>query len=228
MKAFTFLFIFAAFLAFQGSCDETYKYQTKTIEMILDHFNFVDNRTFSLRYLINETYVQDEKSPILFYTGNEGDIELFAENTGFMWKAAVELGAMLVFAEHRYYGKSMPFGNESYKDPQHLGYLTSEQALGDFADLLQTINPETKRPVIAFGGSYGGMLAAYFRMKYPHLVTGALASSAPVLQFPGVVPCDIFNRILTSVFKVALDRKPDGGSNPVCVDNIKKFWTVLQ
>lgn len=120
----------------------------------------------------------------------------------------------------------MPFGNESYKDPQHLGYLTSEQALADFADLLMKINADGKRPVIAFGGSYGGMLAAYFRMKYPHLVTGALASSAPVMQFPGIVPCDIFNRILTSVFKVSLDRHADGSSNTLCVDNIKKFWDV--
>lgn len=227
MKAPSFL-LFAGFLVSQAISGSSYKYQTKTFETLLDHFNFVDNRTFSLRYLINETYSQDEKSPILFYTGNEGDIELFAENTGFMWKAAIDLGASLVFAEHRYYGKSLPFGNDSYKDPQHLGYLTSEQALADFADLLQTINPEAKRPVIAFGGSYGGMLAAYIRIKYPHLVTGALASSAPVLQFPDLVPCDIFNRILTSVYRVALDRRPDGKSNTICIDNIQKFWAVLQ
>jgi lysosomal Pro-X carboxypeptidase len=204
-----------------------YKYEVKNFDALLDHFSFVNNATFKLRYLINDQYVDNVESPILFYTGNEGDIELFAQNTGFMWKAATELKAMLVFAEHRYYGKSMPFGNASYKDPQHLGYLSSEQALADYADLLQFLNPNSKRPVIAFGGSYGGMLAAWFRMKYPHLVNGALASSAPVLQFTGVVPCDIFNRILTSVYKSALNEK-DKPPNYNCVDNIKKIWEVLQ
>lgn len=219
MKLFSFLLpiIIAAFINESAA----YKYETKTFNTLLDHFTFTDNATFPLRYLINESFAVDHKSPIMFYTGNEGDIELFAQNTGFVWRSAQELNAVVVFAEHRYYGKSMPFGNESYKDPQHLGYLTSEQALADFADLLEFLNPDRLRPVICFGGSYGGMLSAWMRMKYPHLVVGALASSAPVRQFADIVPCDIFNRILTSVFRVSIE-----GSS--CVDNVKKLWPILK
>lgn len=170
------------------------------------------------RYLTNDTYSKDDRhSPIFFYTGNEGDIELFAKNTGFMWEIAKEFGASLVFAEHRYYGQSLPFGNKSFTDPECSGYLSSEQALADYAQLLvDKVNPN-QRPVIAFGGSYGGMLAAWFRMKYPHLVKGAIASSAPILQF--ITECSRFNTIVSSVFTVGQGQ---------CSENIRNTWNLLK
>lgn len=73
----------------------------------------------------------------------------------------------------------MPYGNKSYADSHHLGYLTSEQALADYVDLIQYLRskPENKRsPVVVIGGSYGGMLSAWMRMKYPHIVQGLVDS----------------------------------------------------
>ena len=74
-----------------------------------------------------------------------------------MWYAAQQFSAMVVFAEHRYYGESLPFGPDSYKDSTHLAYLTSEQVLADFAELISFLQVKYGPvPVVAFGGSYGG------------------------------------------------------------------------
>ncbi|XP_073937888.1 lysosomal Pro-X carboxypeptidase isoform X2 [Castor canadensis] len=139
-----------------------------------------------------------------------------------MWDVAEELKAMLVFAEHRYYGESLPFGEDSFKDSQNLNFLTSEQALADFAELIKhlkkTIPGAENQPVIAIGGSYGGMLAAWFRMKYPHLVVGALAASAPIWQFEDLVPCGLFMKIVTEDFRK---------SNSNCSESIRRSWAAI-
>lgn len=92
-----------------------------------------------------------------------------------MWDIASEFGALLIFVEHRYYGDSMPYGNQTYVDPKNLAYLTVSQTLADYVDLIQFLRSDPNRkhsPVIAFGGSYGGVLSAWLRMKYPHTVQG--------------------------------------------------------
>jgi Serine carboxypeptidase S28 len=47
----------------------------------VDHFSFASNATFKMRYLVNETSWNKNSGAIFFYTGNEGDITMFAENT---------------------------------------------------------------------------------------------------------------------------------------------------
>ncbi|MBN3308859.1 PCP carboxypeptidase, partial [Amia calva] len=188
----------------------------------IDHFGFAEDATFKQRYLVADQHWHKDGGPILFYTGNEGDITWFCNNTGFMWDVAEELGAMLVFAEHRYYGESLPFGDKSYSDAKHLNFLSSEQALADFAVLIEglkrTVPGAQHSPVIAIGGSYGGMLAAWLRMKYPHVVVGALASSAPIWQFTDLVPCGDFYKIVTQDFSM---------SGMGCSESISKSWKAI-
>ncbi|XP_077632324.1 lysosomal Pro-X carboxypeptidase isoform X1 [Crocuta crocuta] len=198
------------------------KYTVHYLQQKVDHFGFTMDKTFKQRYLIADEHWKKDDGSILFYTGNEGDIVWFCNNTGFMWDVAEELKAMLVFAEHRYYGESLPFGNNSFKDSRYLNYLTSEQALADFAVLIKhlkrTIPGAKNQPVIAIGGSYGGMLAAWFRMKYPHVVVGALAASAPIWQFGNLVPCGVFMEIVTADFRK---------SGPNCSETIRNSWGAI-
>lgn len=46
----------------------------------VDHYDFQNNKTFMQRYLINSSW-WEEGGPIFFYTGNEGDITWFCNNT---------------------------------------------------------------------------------------------------------------------------------------------------
>ncbi|CAH8849494.1 unnamed protein product, partial [Trichobilharzia szidati] len=199
-----------------------FSYETKFFRTKVDHYSFVNDDEFNVKYLINNKSFSPG-GPIFFYTGNEGAIETFAENSGFIWKLAQELNASVVFAEHRYYGESLPFGNVSFKDRSHFGYLTAEQALADFVLLINQLRTNyscfTSSPVIAFGGSYGGMLAAWIRQKYPNEIAGAIASSAPVWLFPGLSDCNGFSLVATNSFLKY------GGEN--CVKNIQHSWSNI-
>lgn len=78
-------------------------YKEKFFTQILDHFNYNPQsyNTFQQRYLINHTFWGGAKnnSPIFVYTGNEGDIEWFAQNTGFMFENAPHFRALVIFIE---------------------------------------------------------------------------------------------------------------------------------
>jgi hypothetical protein len=111
-------------------------------------------------------------------------VQLYLNATGLMWENAERFGAMLIFAEHRYYGESLPFGKESY-NTAHMQWLSAEQALADYAALLFDFKRKERlewAPVIGFGGSYGGMLAAWARQKYPHACSPSFAWCLHLLQ----------------------------------------------
>ena len=78
----------------------------------LDHFDPTDVRVWRQRVFMNDDHwrrpTRDDPGVIFFYCGNEASVELYVNSTGWMWERAASLGALLVFAEHRYCGRRWP------------------------------------------------------------------------------------------------------------------------
>ena len=55
-------------------------------------------------------------------------------------------------------------------------------------------------------------------MKYPATILGALSSSAPILQFGDLLPCNTFAQIATKDYQQA---------SQTCVDIIKRSWGII-
>lgn len=203
------------------------EYETHYYTQILDHFTYRPEgyRTFPQRYLVYAKHWggPQRHSPIFVYMGAESSIISGFNFCGFMFEKARHFQALLVYIEHRYYGLSMPFGSreESFRNASTLGYFTSTQAMADYAtlilDLKKNLSAENS-PVIVFGASYGGMLAAWFRLKYPHVTIGALAASAPILYFDDITPQDGYDRVVTQDFRNASES---------CYNTIKESWAEI-
>lgn len=66
--------------------------------------NNIESNSLKLKSLKHESLKHESLKPkmIFFYVGNESPVEVYVNNTGLMWENAPELGAVLIFAEHRY------------------------------------------------------------------------------------------------------------------------------
>jgi pimeloyl-ACP methyl ester carboxylesterase len=170
-----------------------YPVEEHIFHSVIDHFNFRPTTvpTFPLRYYVHDqhwnTSHNTKTGPCFFYAGNEADIFQFVNHSGFLFEAAQEFGAMVVFAEHRYYGLSNPFGNDyALGKGYNVSFLTVEQAMEDYNTLVTHIRQEwsmtPKNAFVVFGGSYGGNLALWLRLKNPNIWAGAIASSVTPLK----------------------------------------------
>ncbi|KTF90392.1 hypothetical protein cypCar_00028613 [Cyprinus carpio] len=152
----------------------------------LDHFSGADTRVWKQRYFVNDTFYRPG-GPVFLMIGGEGPANPAWMQYGTWLLYAQKLGALCLLLEHRFYGKSHPTEDLS---TENLRFLSSRQALADLAHF-RTVTAVTRgltnNKWVAFGGSYPGSLAAWFRLKYPHLVHASVATSAPVhatVNFP--------------------------------------------
>lgn len=204
-------------------------------EQKLDHFSWSNDSTWQQRYFICDKDWRRPSplpwrtpGPMFFYCGNEADVEGYVEHTGLMYENAAAFGALLIFAEHRYYGQSLPLGEKTF-DNMH--FLTHEQALADYATLIQWLKTDLgaeNSDVIAFGGSYGGMLAAWFRMKYPDIILGSIAASAPILAFPGADGAEEYADGGEGYWAVVTrDASSAAGASSQCIPGFRAAWDAI-
>ncbi|XP_022753784.1 lysosomal Pro-X carboxypeptidase-like [Durio zibethinus] len=201
--------------------------QTFYYTQTLDHFNYRPESyvTFQQRYVMNFNYWggANGSAPILAYLGAEGPLDDDLAVIGWLNDNAIHFNALLVYIEHRYYGKSIPFRSkeEAFKNASTLGYFNSAQAIADYAEIIMHIKKKLRAlysPVIVIGGSYGGMLASWFRLKYPHVALGALASSAPILYFDKITPTGAYFSVVTKDFREVSE---------TCYQTIRKSWSEI-
>merc|ERR1719424_201513 len=179
-----------------------YKFTPMLFNQRLDHFNKLHDGKFQQRYFVYDKFSRHEKTqPLFVFCGAEqGDIELEWENYGFLVEVAKAQGATLLWLEHRFFGKSLPFSvEEAFQGrSDRVGLLSIEQTLEDYADIIR--QHKGRGPVLTFGGSLSGTIAVLMRIQHPTLVDMAFASSAPLLGLSGVADPFAWQARLTANF----------------------------
>ncbi|XP_059371171.1 thymus-specific serine protease [Carassius carassius] len=195
--------------------------KTGTIHQPLNHFDRKDDKTFPQKFFVNDVYWQRSDGPVFLYIGGEGPLSKFSVLFGHHVDMAERHGALLVALEHRFYGQSI---NPDGLETENLRDLSSQQALVDLAAfhhyISQRFSLSHKNTWISFGGSYAGALSAWLRGKFPHLIYGAVASSAPVqaqLDFSS------YNRVVG----YSLMNEAVGGSKK-CVAEVKGVFAAVE
>lgn len=191
------------------------------IRQPLNHFDSLNTKTFPQRFFVNDAFWERPNGPVFLYIGGEGPISEFSVLAGHHVDMAEEYGALLVALEHRFYGNSI---NPDGLETENLRDLSSQQALADLAAFHQYISQRFslshKNTWISFGGSYSGALSAWLRGKFPHLIYGAVASSAPV---KAKLDFSTYNKVVG----LSLMNEKVGGSDK-CVGDVWEAFAAVE
>ena len=115
-----------------SSYDPKYTQQELYFDQLLDHYNYVDTVTWKQRYFAVEDYFNPQNGPVILYICGEYTCPGVPDARKWAVQIAEKTQGLILVLEHRYYGKSLPFGNDSLS-LENLKFLNTEQALKDLA-----------------------------------------------------------------------------------------------
>ncbi|ORY69115.1 serine carboxypeptidase S28 [Pseudomassariella vexata] len=159
-----------------------------TFEQYIDHSN-PSLGTFHQSYWWNATSWEGPGSPVVFFTPGE---VAAAAYTGYLTERTITgqhakaVGGAVIIMEHRYWGNSSPYVNQT---TENLQYLNLEQSSADFAHFAKTVElpfdttgqtNADQAPWIWVGGSYSGALASWVDKLQPGVFWAYHGSSGPV------------------------------------------------
>ncbi|ELU12877.1 hypothetical protein CAPTEDRAFT_173918 [Capitella teleta] len=189
-------------------------------EQPLDHFDPQVSGSYKQRYWVNADFWSGKEGPVFLYIGGEGGLTSMTVQAGEHVDLAKKYKALIFAVEHRFYGESL---NDDGLKLESLQYLSSQQALADLAKfhavMSQKYNLTDDNHWVCFGGSYPGALSAWFRIKYPHLVHAAVASSAPVralVDFQG------YNDVVAASLSATIVNGSDK-----CLSQVKEAFSTI-
>lgn len=180
-------------------------------QQLIDHAN-PSRGVFNQRYFLDFSYWNPSSGPVFLYIGGEGP--LTQSPGGYLAVVAKEQQGLIVALEHRYYGVSLP---APLADQETLRTLNVDSALADlihFISFVQETYLDSKpRRWVSVGGSYPGALSAWFRIKYPQIITASWSSSGVV---NAVFSFDQFDRQLVNEL------------SPACADAIRAVTAQVE
>ncbi|KAK9807792.1 hypothetical protein WJX72_009516 [[Myrmecia] bisecta] len=157
--------------------------------------------------------------PIFLWSGSRRGTLRDAGAYRGLFEYAAEHEALVVFADRRYFGWSLP--DEYFRDGS-ITYLTYEQTVQDDAQLVQLIRKQygaQQSPAIIFTAT--SKLGVLARLLQPDVFAGVVASSAVLLGYPGQEPTVDAEMPYKIVTKAAND------ANPNCAANIHTALVAL-
>ncbi|KRZ17322.1 Mitochondrial ornithine transporter 1 [Trichinella zimbabwensis] len=168
----------------------------------LTHFDSTINQTWYQSFTVCDLHHQKGGAVVVYIQSHDSPTVPSCTYSGLLSEISKQLNAVVVTFVPRFFDVNKPTGSASV---DNLKYLSIEEVLADLAHLVHSLRskyPDSGKTVLV-GAAHAGNLAIWFRLKYPHLCDGAIASGAPLQTTLG------FDQVVDSIFERLNNIRPN-------------------